>query len=79
MGNVKTQNSRTDRHRVFKLGGKVDHVTRHVWQLFNVKGQRSRSLTYQQQERYNSAVDRRINFKLGGNYHRQGRRVWYAF
>ena len=37
MGNVKTQNSRTDRHRVFKLGGKVDHVTRHVWQLFKVK------------------------------------------
>ena len=24
-------------YRVFKLGGKVGHVIRHVWQLFNVK------------------------------------------
>ena len=37
MGNVKTQNSRTDRHRVFKLGGRVEHVTLHVRQLFKVK------------------------------------------
>ena len=34
-----THKSRTDRHRVFKLGGKVSHVTRHVRQLFKVKGQ----------------------------------------
>jgi len=25
-----THNSRTDSHRIFKLGGGVDHVTRHV-------------------------------------------------
>ena len=32
-----TRNSRTDRRRVFVLGGKVGHVARHVRQLFNVK------------------------------------------
>ena len=32
--------SRTDRRRVFKLGSKVGHVTRHVQQLF--KGKRSK-------------------------------------
>ena len=30
MGNVITRNSRTDRRRVFVLGGKVGHVTRHL-------------------------------------------------
>ena len=30
-------NWRTDRLRVFKLGGRVGHMTRHVWQLFKVK------------------------------------------
>ena len=39
MGNVITRNSKTDRRRVFILGGKVGHVTRHVQQLFKVKGQ----------------------------------------
>ena len=29
--------TRTDRHRVFKLGIKVDNVTCHAQQLFNVK------------------------------------------
>ena len=29
-GKLITHKSRTDRHRVFKLGGKVGHVTRHV-------------------------------------------------
>ena len=37
MENVITRNSRTDRCRVFKPGGKVGHVTRHVSQLFNFK------------------------------------------
>ena len=37
MGNVITRNSRTDRLRVFVLGGKVGHVTRHVRQLFKIK------------------------------------------
>ena len=32
-----TRNSRTDRRRVFILGVKVGHVTRHVRQLFKVK------------------------------------------
>jgi len=27
MGAVRTHNSRTDSHRIFKLGGGVDHVT----------------------------------------------------
>ena len=29
--------SRTDKHRVFKLGSKVGHVTRHALRLFKVK------------------------------------------
>jgi len=32
-----TQKSRTDRRRIFKLGSKVSHVTRHAQQLFKVK------------------------------------------
>jgi len=30
MGDVRTHNSRTDSRRIFKLGGGIDHVTRHV-------------------------------------------------
>ena len=37
MGDVGTHNSRTDSHRIFKLGGGVDNVTRHVWPLTEVK------------------------------------------
>ena len=32
-----THKSRTDRPRVFKLGSKVGHVTRHIQQLLKVK------------------------------------------
>jgi len=32
-----THKSRTDRRAVFKLGGRVGHVTRHVSQLFKIK------------------------------------------
>jgi len=32
-----THKSRTNRRRVFKLGSKVGHVTRHTQQLFKVK------------------------------------------
>ena len=34
---VITHNSRTNRRRVFKLGSKVGHMTRHAQQLFKVK------------------------------------------
>ena len=37
MGNFITCNARTDRRRVFKLDGKVGHVTRNVCQLLNVE------------------------------------------
>jgi len=37
MGDVRTYNSRTDSPRIFKLGGEVDHVTRHVRPLTKVK------------------------------------------
>ena len=37
IGDVRTHNSRTDSRRIFKLGGGVDHVTRHVWPLTKVK------------------------------------------
>jgi len=56
----------THRHRIFKLGGRVDHVTRHVWTLTKVK-------------RSNEATDGRINFKLGGNCHREVRITWHTF
>jgi len=57
------------------IGEEFDHMTRHVWPLFKVKGQRPRSqghVTYQQQARKNAATNSHINFKLGGNYHRVG-------
>jgi len=37
MENVRTHNSRTDSRSIFKLGGWVDRVTRHVWPLIKVK------------------------------------------
>jgi len=48
MADVRTHNSRTDSRRIFKLGGGVDHVTRHVWPLTKVKRSRSQGrATYQ--------------------------------
>jgi len=41
MGDVSTHNSRTDSRRIFKLGGGVDLVTRHLWPLIKVKRSRS--------------------------------------
>ena len=66
-----THKSRTDSRRVFKLGSKVGHVTRHAQQLFKV----TKSRDVSRQKRYNSAVYGHINFKLGGNYRHGGRRV----
>ena len=84
-----TQKSRTDRHRVFKLGNKIGHVTRHAQQLFKVKRSKvkvtkSRDVLADKNAKKlnsskNSAVYGHINFKLGGNYRRGGRRVWYTF
>jgi len=37
MEDVRTYNSRTDSRRIFKLGGGIEHVTRHVWPLTKVK------------------------------------------
>jgi len=37
MGDVRTYNSRTDSRRIFKLGGGIDHVNRHVRPLTKVK------------------------------------------
>jgi len=37
MRDVRTHNSRMNRCGIFKLGGGVDHVTRHVWPLTKVK------------------------------------------
>ena len=42
MGDVRTHNSRTDSCRIFKLGGGIDHMTRHVCQ--KVKVTRSRNV-----------------------------------
>jgi len=30
MADIATYKSKTDRHRIFKLGGGIDHVTRHI-------------------------------------------------
>jgi len=38
MADIATQKSKTDRCRIFKLGGWINHVTRHVLPLFKVKG-----------------------------------------
>jgi len=69
--------------RVFKLGSKVGHVTRHGQQLFKVKRSKvkvtkSRDVSAEK-KRYNSAVYGHINFKVGGNYRRGSQRVWYNF
>ena len=66
---------------MFKLGGKVSHVIRHVRQLFKVKRSKVKVMwRMSRQKCCNSAVDGNINyFKLGGNYRRGGRRVWYTF
>ena len=74
-----THKLRTDRRRVFKLGSKVGHVTRHAQQLFEdkrskVKVTKSRDIPAEK-KRYNSAVYGHNNFKLGGNYRRGGQRV----
>jgi len=36
-GDVRTHSSRTDRHKVFKLDGGVDYITRHICSLTKVK------------------------------------------
>ena len=38
-GDVRTHNLRTDSRRIFKLGGGVDHMTRHLSPLTKVKCQ----------------------------------------
>jgi len=48
MGNVRTDNSRTESYRIFEFGGGVDHVTCHVWQLSKVKRSQGH-VTYKQQ------------------------------
>jgi len=37
MGDVRTHNSRTNSGRIFKLGGWIDHMIRHVFSLTKVK------------------------------------------
>ena len=63
---------RTDRRRVFKLGGGIDHVTSHVWTLSKVKRSkvkvtRSRNVSAPTTLSLGDGYSR-INFlKLGGN------------
>jgi len=42
MGDVITYKSRRDRRRIFKVGGRVDHVTRVCMTTAKTKGQRSK-------------------------------------
>jgi len=60
MGNVITHNSRTDRHRVFKLGGKVGHVSRHVCQLFKVKRSKIKVTRLRDVSAYKNAIIRQL-------------------
>jgi len=53
-----THNSRTDRRRVFKLGGKVAHVTRLVRQLFNVKKSKVKFTRSRDVSAYKNAITR---------------------
>ena len=81
-GNVMTHKSRTDRRRVFKLGSKVDNVTRYAQQLFKVKRSKVKVTKSRDVSAGKHAITRQcshINFKLGGNYRRGGRLVWYNF
>ena len=57
MGDVRTHNSRTDNHRIFKLGGGVDHVTRHVRPLTKVKRSKVK-VTRSQRISSNKAISR---------------------
>ena len=57
-----THKSRTNRRKIFKLDGWIDHMTRNVWHCLRSKGQGR--VTYQQQQRYNSAANSRNKFKL---------------
>ena len=43
------RNSRTDRRRVFVLGGKVGHMTRHVRQLFRDKRSKAKVTSHDQE------------------------------
>ena len=72
MGDVRTHNSRTDSLRIFKLGGGVDHMNRHVLPLTKVKRSKV-SVTRPRNVSAAIATDDRISLKLGGNFHREGR------
>ena len=69
MGNVITHNTRTDRRRVFILGGKFGHVTRHEFLLFKIKRSTVKVTRSRDVSADKNAITRQcINFKLGGNY-----------
>ena len=49
MGTVITRNPITDKRRVFVLGGKVGHVTRHVRELFKDKRSKVKDTSHAQE------------------------------
>jgi len=53
-----THKSRSDRRRVFKLGSKVGHVTRHTQQLFNVKRSKVKATESRGVSAYKNALTR---------------------
>jgi len=53
-----THKSRTDRHRVFKLGSKVGHVTRHELQLLKVKRSKVKVTRSRKVSAYKNAIAR---------------------
>jgi len=71
MGDVRTHNSRRDSHRIFKLGGGVDRVTRHAKPLTKVK--RSKVKVTRSHNVSAEATGGLINFKLGENFRHEWR------
>ena len=78
--NVITHNSRTD--RVFKVGGKVGHITRHVHQLFKVKRSKIKVSRSRDVSAEKNAITRQwmviLTSNLVGIIDVGSRRVWYT-
>jgi len=81
--NVITHNSTTDKHRVFKVGGKVGHITRHVHQLFKVKRSKIKVSRSRDVSAEKNAITRQwmviLTSNLVGIIDVGSRRVWYTF
>ena len=78
-----THKSRTDRRRVFKLGSKVGHLTRHTHQLFKVKRSEVKVTKSRDVSANKNAITRQCmvisTSNLVGIIDVGVKRVWYNF